>query len=82
MKSRRIEGATRVVGESQGYIGLALRDEKINCSVNGPDTPIMVTAWEPNLNELALLNKGAPIILEILGTIHPPIIVKVGPVPQ
>jgi hypothetical protein len=31
-----IEGATRIVGKSQGYLGLPIRDERFNCSVNGP----------------------------------------------
>src|SRR3546814_14399795 len=40
----RIEGATRIVGRSQGYHGLPLRDEMVACPVNGPATPCMVTA--------------------------------------
>jgi hypothetical protein len=78
---RLIEGATRILGRSQGYLGLPLRDELINCSVDGPGTPSMVTAWEPTPAELALLNAGAPVLLRVLGTGHPPVMLTVGEAP-
>lgn len=78
MLSRRIENCTRVIGQSQGYLGLAVRDELIHCSVNGPETPSMVTAWEPTPDELALIAAGAPIYIRLLGVSHPPIMVSVG----
>lgn len=78
----RIEGATRVIGKSQGYLGLPLRDEVINCTVNGGGTPAMVTAWHPTPAEIAMIAAGAPIHLRILGTQHPPVMVEVGPVPD
>lgn len=56
MLSGHIEGATRIVGKSQGYLGLAIRDEAICCTVNGPQTPSMTTAWMPTPEELAALN--------------------------
>lgn len=31
MQIGRITGATRVLGKSQGYMGLPLRDEMVNC---------------------------------------------------
>lgn len=77
----RIEGATRTIGASQGYEGLPLRDELINCSVNGPNTPSMTTAWLPTPKELEALNAGASIHVQILGDMHPPIMVSVGPTP-
>lgn len=77
----RIEGATRVLGKSQGYLGLPIRDETINCTVGGERTPAMVTAWLPTPEELVLLNAGASVHVRILGTGHPPIMVDVGPVP-
>jgi hypothetical protein len=58
----RIEGTTRVVGKSQGYLGLPIRDVVINCSV--------------------ALNAGAAVHVRILGTMHPPIMVTVGEVPE
>jgi hypothetical protein len=81
MLSGRIEGTTRTIGASQGYEGLPVRDEEVNCSVNGPGTPCMTTAWTPTPAELAALNAGASIHVCILGTQHPPISVSVGPVP-
>ncbi len=82
MLGARIEGATRVIGEAQGYDGLAIRDERINCTVNGPDTHAMTTAWTPTPEELAALVAGASVHVCILGTAHPPIIVAVGPAPE
>ncbi len=70
-------GTTRVIGKSQGYLGLAIRDTTINCSVNGSDTPAMVTVWEPDPTELAALVAGGTIRICILGYEHPPIMVGV-----
>ena len=81
MQVGAIEGATRVVGQSQGYLGLPIRDELINCSVNGPGTPAMITAWLPTPAELAALNAGAAIHVRILGNTPPPMNVMVGPIP-
>lgn len=78
----RIEGATRVIGQRQGYRGLPLRDEVIDCSVNGAETPAMTTAWLPTSEELAALNAGAAVHVRILGTMHPPIMVSVGATPE
>lgn len=74
----RIQGATRTIGESQGYIGIPIRDELQDCAVNGPDTPVMVTAWAPTREEIMILEMGAPILLHILGTAHPPVRITVG----
>lgn len=82
MELGRIEGATRVIGKSQGYISLPLRDVLTNCTVNGPDTPAMETAWFPTPAELAAINAGAPIILRILGTAHPPVYIDTGNPPS
>ncbi|WP_244496317.1 hypothetical protein [Aureimonas ureilytica] len=82
MLIRMIEGATRVIGKSQGYLGLPLRDELLTCSVGGPETPAMVSAWEPTPRELAELQAGAAVHLRVLGTAHPPVYVYVGPVPD
>ncbi|WP_282029254.1 hypothetical protein [Paracoccus marcusii] len=76
-----IEGVTRVIGKSQGYLGLPLRDELINCTVGGQCTPAMVTAWQPTPDELARLNAGASVHLRVLGTVHPPVMVGVGDPP-
>ena len=78
----RIAGATREIGKSQGYLGLPLRDEPIDCPVNGPQTPSMVTAWTPTPDEIARLQAGAPVYLRILGTVHPPVMLTVGEIPE
>lgn len=77
----RIEGATRTIGKSQGYLGLPIRDQTVDCPVNGPGTPEMVTAWLPTPDELAAINAGAAIHVRILGCRHPPIMLEVGPRP-
>lgn len=82
MQIGRVEGATRVVGKQQGCMGLPIRDEMINCSVNGPETPVMVTAWMPTPDEIERINAGAPIHLRLLGTAHPPVLLEVGSAPD
>lgn len=77
-----IEGATRVLGKSQGYLGLPIKDEVIHCSVSGQGTPSMVTAWMPTPDELERLNAGSPVYLRILGTAHPPVMIEVGAPPD
>ena len=81
MLIKMIQGATRVIGKAQGYNGLPIRDELINETVNGEDTPCMVTAWEPTPAELEALNAGAPVLLRILGRQHPPVWIDVGAIP-
>jgi hypothetical protein len=78
MEIGRIENATRILGRTQGYYGLPIRDELIHCTVNGQDTPVMVSAWYPTQEELSRLNTGAPIYVRIIGTRHPPINMEVG----
>ncbi len=82
MQIGRIEGATRVLGKQQGYLGLPLRDGHFDCSVNGTRTPAMTTAWVPTPKELAALAAGAAVHVSILGTAHPPIMVDVGEPPK
>lgn len=77
----RIDGCTRVLGKSQGYLGLPLRDIIVNCSVGGPNTAAMETAWFPTPDELAAINAGAPIILRIIGNGHPPVMLYTGDTP-
>lgn len=78
MQIGMVEGATRIIGKSQGYMGLPIRDELITCSVNGEGTPAMTTAWLPTPDEIASIVAGAPIHVRLLGTGHPPIMVDVG----
>ena len=69
----RITGCTRTIGKAQGYLGLPLRDVTLACTVNGPNTPAMETAWLPTPKEIAAINAGYPIILRVLGTGQPPV---------
>jgi hypothetical protein len=91
----RIEGATRVLGKSQGYYGLPVRDEArnlgdlphmlhtmINDSVTGPETPTMETCWFPNPDEIERIRQGAPIYVRLVGIAHPPIMVIIGNPPE
>jgi hypothetical protein len=80
---KHIEGATRVLGKSQGYLGLPVRDEVREFTVGGETVkaPAMVTAWEPTPDELERINAGATIYLRVLGTAHPPVMLEVGEVP-
>ena len=73
-----VENPTRIIGKSQGYLGLPIRDEFINCKVNGEQTPVMITAWIPTPKELEALNAGASIHVKIIGIYHPPIMVEVN----
>lgn len=82
MQIGMIEGVTRILGKCQGYLGLPVRDEMLNCSVNGENTPAMTTAWHPTPKELDALMHGAAVHVRILGTAHPPIMVDVGQPPK
>lgn len=82
MEIGRITGCTRVIGKSQGYYGLPLRDIVVNDTVTGPQTPAMESAWFPTPDELAAINAGAPIILRIMGTGHPPVQLYTGAIPR
>lgn len=82
MEIGRIQGCTRVIGRAQGYYGLPLRDIVINDSVTGPETPAMETAWLPTPEEIAALHAGAPLILRVVGSGHPPVMLYVGEVPE
>ena len=80
----RIVGHTRWLGkplgwepETQGPCGhLAIRD------IDTTAGPAMQSAWEPSPEELDRLKAGAPIILTVVGRVHPPVEVRVGNTPQ
>lgn len=82
MQIGRIPGFTRILGQSQGYIGLPLRDVVINCTVGGPATPAMEVAWLPGPVDIERIVAGASIITRVVGTQHPPMMVEVGLPPQ
>jgi len=80
MQIGMIEGHTRIIGKSQGYLGLPLRDVILNSTVDGPETPGMETAWFPTPKEIEAIAAGAPIILTVIGFQHPPVMMSTGEV--
>ena len=84
MTPLRIAGHTRYLGaprgwepETDGPCGhLAIRDEDTTAG------RAMASAWEPTPDELERLKAGAPIILHVVGSVHPPVDVRVGAVPE
>lgn len=78
MTPAHIEGATRVIGESQGYIGLPLRDETVHCTVSGEGTPVMVSQWTLSDEERQMICDGADIHLHVVGTRHPPVLLELA----
>lgn len=82
MELGSIENATRILGKSQGYLGLTIRDTTIKDGVTGKTVNLMTSAWLPSPAELKALNHGASIHVQLLGHAHPPIIVTIGPTPD
>ncbi len=74
----RIEGATRVLGKSQGYFGLPVRDEPMIDSTTDSLVDTMTTAWFPDPGELRRINEGEAIHCRLFGNQHPPIYIGVG----
>lgn len=73
MRPVRIEGHTRVLAEGQEeYLNLVIKDEAVEIpgvgTVNG-----MTSSWEPTPQQLAMLNAGGKIHLQIIGRVHPPV---------
>lgn len=73
----RITDCTRVLGKSQGYLGLPVRDV-----VYDDGTPAIQSSWIPDPKELEAMAKGAPVVLTLMGTGHPPVLLSVGEVPE
>lgn len=81
---RRIPGATRVLGKTQGYLGLPVRDAEIDVMVGEEKVraPSMTTAWELTPDEIDRINRGASVHVTILGESHPPIHITIGDPPE
>ncbi|MGY3392951.1 hypothetical protein ACVWW6_005542 [Bradyrhizobium sp. USDA 3311] len=81
---KRIAGATRVIGQSQGFLGLPLRDELREVTIGGQVVTCraMMTAWEPRPDQIVRVNQGALIYLCVLGVAHPPVMLDVGEIPE
>ena len=73
----RIEGANRVCGKSQGYMGLPVRDETVT-EPDGTQYNIMHNAWEPTPEEIERIVAGAKIIVSVIGVSPQPIMLGVG----
>lgn len=71
MRIAHIKGATRVLGESQGYRGLPIVDVMFG------DSPAMVSEWSPSDDERAGIAAGKNVYLSVLGTGHPPVLLEV-----
>lgn len=84
MMIQHIEGCTRTIGKSQGYLGLPLRDEIREVTIGGEVSRChaMVTAWQPTPDELERIKAGATIYLCVLGVAHPPAMLDVGEAPE
>lgn len=82
MQIGRIPGCTRVLGKSQGYLGLPVKDLEVIDKTNGEKTNSMTTAWLPTPKELEILNAGGAVHVIIYGTVHPPIRVECGDPPE
>lgn len=86
MMIQHIEGCTRTLGKSQGYLGLPIADVMLDDGAGGT-YPAMVSAWEPDPEEMKRLAAGAKVYLRIVGTDlcpngHPPVMLAVGEVPE
>ncbi len=83
MQVGRINGAMRNLGApadwnkgAQGPCGgLPVRDEMTTAGTG------MTSAWFPTPEEVERIKAGAPICLTVLGSVHPPIAMGVGPAP-
>lgn len=77
MRAVRIPGYTRELAKGQPeYLNLCIRDDVV--LIEGPQgVPIpvngMTSLWEPTPQQLAILNAGGKIALQILGKMHPPV---------
>lgn len=67
-----IAGATRVLGEGQGYRPLPVADVTLD------GRPHILSAWELTAPQRAMVNDGAPLILVVEGGAQPPVMLSVG----
>ena len=77
MKIGRIPEHTRLLAtEQRQYRPLYIRDQ-VEGGVN-----YMTSQWEPDSEDIAKIVMGAPLLLSIAGTGHPPVLIQVGAVPE
>lgn len=72
----KFEGHTRVLGESQGYRGLPIKDALFH-DENGNAFNGMISVWKPTEEELMILMHGGYIMLTVVGIHHPPVVIDV-----
>ena len=76
MEIERIEGHTRVLAlDQRQYRPLHIRDQ-VEEGVN-----YMTSQWRPTPEDIAKIVMGAPLLLSVGGTGHPPVLIQVGAVP-
>lgn len=73
----RIEGANRVCGKSQGFLGLPVRDEKVTLP-DGTEANVMHMAFELTPGEFTAMMAGGKIIVSVIGDNPQPIMLGVG----
>lgn len=83
MRPLRIQGFTRYLGKPLGWTpeqgecgNLAIRDEMTTAG------PAMGSAWELLPPEIEAIKAGAPVILWVYGTGHPPVWLQIGEPPK
>lgn len=80
----RIQGATRNLGAPENWnfevdgecAHLAIRD------VVDDGVRLMQSCWEPTPEELAALNAGGKVRLDVVGSMHPPVMLYVANEPD
>jgi len=76
MQIDTIPGANVMLGAPEGKEG------EVDClpvirGANG-----YTSQWKPTPEEVAAIFSGAPILLYVMGAVHPPVAVTVGPIPE
>ncbi len=47
-----------------------------------PLTPVVQSFWKPDAEELKAINEGHPILLQVVGRTHPPLLVAVSAIKE
>jgi hypothetical protein len=71
-----------IIGREQGFKGLAVHFTTVFDTGIQQECPCLQTAWTPDAKELALLNAGGNVIVQLLAAQHPPIAVFTGEPPE
>jgi len=74
-------GAIKVIGREQGFLGLAVHFTTTFDTGIQQECPCLQTAWTPSPDELAILNSGGNVMVQLLAHQHPPIAVYVDYAP-